>query len=250
MKATAPSGRRPRPGSTRAASRRRCPRPRQPELEGSVRPEEGPEPDPEHEPRRAPEKRGGPAVADKGSDRKRDRSCHGKRERAGDAVHRAKRRGRVDVQDLRRLRTKRFDPACDALRAPERHDDGEAERRIVQDDQQVALLPHRTCPVGVEQQIRTGIGPRDERPRGDPEHGRAGQPGEDSCGQGSQSARQTCSCRRAGRISEALAGDPDRELTPTTPRPRRLRQSTVAGGLASVVSRANVARSPPRDTAA
>jgi hypothetical protein len=50
---------------------------------------------------------------------------------------------------------------------PHRDDDREAERRVVEDYENAALLPHRAF--GIEQQIRTGVQPRNERPRSYPD---------------------------------------------------------------------------------
>jgi hypothetical protein len=65
----------------------------------------------------------------------------------------AKLLGRGDLEHVRGCRAKRLHAAGDPRRAPEREDDREAERGVVEDDEGALLLPHRASRAGFEEEV-------------------------------------------------------------------------------------------------
>lgn len=144
------------------------------ELQRDVGPHERPKRDTEHEPRSSSEDRGRPAIGDQCAEGESDRRSRRSDERRADAVDLAELLARVDVEHIRSDRSKRLQAPRDPFRPPQGHDNCEAERGVVEDDEDAALLPHRAPLSRLEQEIRAGVQPRSQRPYGDPKRARTG----------------------------------------------------------------------------
>ena len=105
-----------------------------------------------------------------------------------DAVHFAKRLASVPLEHGRGGLAKRLQALRDSPSPPQRDRDRKAQRGVVQEHERAALLPDRASRSGLEKEIRAGVGPRNERPRDDPEYARTGEPRENPLGYGSQPA--------------------------------------------------------------
>lgn len=92
-------------------------------------------------------------------------------------------------QSVCRRRTKGFQPTRNPFVSPQRDEDPDAERRVIEHDEDAALLPYRASRFDPDEEIRAGIEPRNNHPHGDPQLARAAQSLEDPLGKRAQAFR-------------------------------------------------------------
>jgi hypothetical protein len=100
-------------------------------------------------------------------------------------------------RDRRRGRSEKWPGGAVQLAKPVARVDGEgvprrrgqAQRCVVEDQEGTALLPDGASGFGFQEEICTGVEPRNQRPQDDPNNTRPRKPSEDSLGDGSEAAR-------------------------------------------------------------